>query len=188
MSEDRLPGGIRLRTALTDELAVRDLDAIRALMHAAFDHGIDRFSDDDWAHALGGRHFLLEEGPAIVGHASVVEREIHVGGRPMRTGFVEAVAIEPARQGGGLGSVVMNAVDDHIQSEYELGALGTGRHSFYERLGWRRWRGPLFVRTAAGDRPTPDDDDILVLATPTTPFALDPDASLSCDDRPGDPW
>ena len=68
----------------------------------------------------------------------------------------------------------------------ELGALGTGRHSFYERLGWRTWLGRTSVRTAEGLQPTPDEDGyILVLATPTSP-ELNLHAPITCHWRPGD--
>ena len=90
--------------------------------------------------------------------------------QPLRTGFVEAVAVEPVRHGNGLGSMLMEAVDAYIVAGFELGALGTGRHAFYQRLGWRTWLGPSSVRAPGGDQPTPDEDgDILVLETPSTP-------------------
>src|SRR2546426_796867 len=85
------------------------------------------------------------------------------------------------------------ATADLTASEIEairtlLGALGTGRYRFYERLGWLRWAGPSFVRTAGGLRPTPDEDGyILVLPTPSSP-PLDQSAGISCDWRPGDVW
>ena len=88
----------------------------------------------------------------------------------------------------GLGSIVMTDVTEHIRERFELGGLGTGRQSFYGRLGWQIWAGPSSVRTADGDRPTPDDDgSIMVLATPTSP-PLDLTAPISCDWRPGDVW
>jgi aminoglycoside 2'-N-acetyltransferase I len=145
-------------------------------------------TEDDWKHALGGTHFILELDGRIVAHASVVERELRVDGRTLRTGYVEAVATTPDRQGKGLGSLLMDDVTAWIRDRFELGALGTGRHSFYERLGWRTWAGPSSVRTPNGDRQTPDDDGyILVLATPSSP-ALDLSAPISCDWRPGDVW
>ena len=121
-------------------------------------------------------------------HAAAVERELHVAGRPLRTGYVEAVATEPALQRRGLGTAAMREVASHIEATYELGALGTGEHRFYERLGWRTWRGPSFVRTPEGDVRTPDEDGyILVLATQASP-PLDFDAPISCDWRSGDVW
>lgn len=164
--------------------------AIRALLVAAFEReGEDEaFSDDDWAHALGGMHFVLDVDGEIVTHASVVERELHVAGRPLRTGYVEAVGTAPGREGAGFGSMVMADVTAYIRGAFELGALGTGRHHFYERLGWQTWTGPASVRTTEGLRRTPDEDGfILVLRTPASP-PLDLTAPISCDWRPGDVW
>jgi aminoglycoside 2'-N-acetyltransferase I len=181
--------GTRLRTLLTDDLTPTEVVAIRDIMAAAFgDDDGERFGDDDWEHALGGVHLVLDVDGVIVTHAAVVERELHVDGRPLRTGYVEAVATSPTRQGEGFGSIVMTAVDEIIRERYELGALGTGRHHFYERLGWRTWNGPSFVRTPDGPRRTPDEDGyILVLETPASP-PLDLVASISCEWRPGDVW
>jgi len=148
----------------------------------------ERFSEDDWQHALGGLHFVLEVDGEIVSHAAVVERRLQVAGQELRTGYVEAVATSPERQGFGLGSIVMTDVTEYVRAGFELGGLGTGRQSFYGRLGWQVWAGPSAVRTPDGDRPTPDDDGyIMVLATPTSP-ALDLTAPIICDWRPGDVW
>jgi aminoglycoside 2'-N-acetyltransferase I len=148
----------------------------------------ERFTDDDWAHAVGGMHFVLDLDGEIVTHASVVERELHVAGRPLRTGYVEAVATASGREGAGFGSLVIADVTSYIRDRFELGALGTGRHRFYERLGWLTWTGPASVRTPEGPRRTSDEDGyILVLPTPSSP-ALDLDAPISCDWRSGDVW
>jgi aminoglycoside 2'-N-acetyltransferase I len=49
-------------------------------------------------------------------------------------------------------------------------------------------RGPSSVRTADGERATPDDDGyLMVLVLPETP-PLDFDAPINCDWRPGDVW
>ncbi|HEV2006591.1 MAG TPA: GNAT family N-acetyltransferase, partial [Candidatus Limnocylindrales bacterium] len=158
------------------------------ILWAAFPAGDEGFSEDDWQHALGGVHFVLELDGAIVAHAAVVERALEVDGRPVRTGYVEAVATHPARQASGFGTKLMAAVDGYIRETFALGALGTGSHHFYERLGWETWRGPSFVRTASGIRRTPDEDAyILVLVTGSGP-ALDLDAEISCEWRPGDVW
>lgn len=154
----------------------------------ASDDEEERFADSDWAHALGGLHFIASVDGIVVGHASVVQRELQVDGRPVRTGYVEAVATAPALQGRGVGTVVMRATNEHIRAEYELGALGTGEPGFYARLDWQTWRGPLFVRTPDAELPTPDEEGgILVLTTPST-GPLDLSARLSCDWRPGDVW
>jgi aminoglycoside 2'-N-acetyltransferase I len=189
VAELRLAERARVRRVSTQDLTASEVIAIRALMVAAF--GTDEeeaFTDADWEHALGGLHFVVDIDGEIVAHAAVVERELHVDGRPVRTGYVEAVAAAPTRQGSGLGSLVMGDVGAYIRDGFELGALGTGRHRFYERQGWRTWAGPSSVRTADGERPTPEDDGyIMVLATPTSP-PLDLDAAISCEWRPGDVW
>ena len=184
-----MPGGARLRRVATRDLTAAERAAIRELLVTAFGPDEDeRFGDDDWEHALGGVHFVLDLDGVIVSHASVVERELHVGGRPLRTGYVEAVGTAVERQGAGFGSLVMADVSAHIRDGFELGALGTGRHHFYERLGWLTWQGPAFVRTPDGPRRTPDEEGyILVLTTPTSP-PLDLTQTISCDWRPGDVW
>ncbi len=68
--------GPRLRRLSTDGLTPPEIAAIRELLIAAF--GTDeeeRFTDDDWEHAVGGLHFVLDVGGEIVTHASVVERD-----------------------------------------------------------------------------------------------------------------
>jgi aminoglycoside 2'-N-acetyltransferase I len=179
----------RLRELSTQELTLAEVTAIRAMLEAAFGTDEDeRFTDDDWLHGVGGTHFVLDIGDEIVGHASVVERELHVDDRPLRTGYVEAVAVAPDRQGSGFGSLLMDRVTAFVRDRFELGALGTGRPRFYERLGWRTWTGPASVRTPHGTRRTPDEDGfILVLPTPSSP-RLDLAAPISCEWRHGDVW
>jgi len=182
-------GESHFRRRSTPELTPADITAIRGILVAAFGSGEEeRFTEDDWDHALGGVHFVLDVDGEIVAHASVVARTLHVGDQPLRTGYVEAVATSPQRQGAGFGSQVMTDVTAYIRETFELGALGTGRHRFYERLGWRTWTGQAFVRTANGEHRTPDEEGyLLVLTTPTSP-PLDLSAKISCDWRAGDVW
>jgi aminoglycoside 2'-N-acetyltransferase I len=179
---------IRLRAVPTKELTPGEIAAIRTLLWSAFGPDDEGFSEDDWQHAIGGLHFVLELDGEIVAHASVVERELHVDGRRLRTGYVEAVATAPHRQRAGFGSRVMREVSAYIADRFELGALGTGSHAFYERLGWQTWQGPSSVRVSGGTRRTPDEDGyILVFLTRSSP-PLSLTAPISCDWRPGDVW
>lgn len=189
IGKDGQPARGHLRRLPTHELSDEDVRAIRAMLDAAFAADEDGgFSDADWAHALGGIHVLLELDGEIVGHAAVVEREIHIGDRRLRTGYVESVATAPASQGSGLGTVVMEEVGRHIRDTFEFGALGTGAHHFYERLGWTRWAGSTFVRAPGGLQATPGEDgNVMVLRTPSTP-PLDLRAPITCDWRAGDVW
>ena len=177
-----------VRIAPTDALEPEELRRIRALLDAAFGTGDEQFQDEDWRHALGGMHFVLEVDGALVSHASVVERRLEIGGRPFRTGYVEAVATATDRQGQGHGTEVMRAATEHIRETFELGALGTGAHRFYERLGWQTWRGPAYLRTSEGLQRTPDEEGyILVLRTPSSP-PFDLAEPITCEWRPGDVW
>jgi aminoglycoside 2'-N-acetyltransferase I len=155
--------------------------------HAA-DHG-HNFTAADQANAEGGTHFFVVEGDEIVSHASVVERELRAGEIALRAGYVEAVATVPSRWRRGLATEVVRAANDHVAAEYDLGALATGVHAFYERLGWVRWRGPTFVRAPEGLRRTAEEDGgVMVLFTPRTPAGVHLDLPLSCDWREGDVW
>jgi aminoglycoside 2'-N-acetyltransferase I len=176
------------RSLPSDELRPKEVARLRELFSAAWGSDADGFTDEDWEHAVGGLHFIVEEGGAIVAHASVVERELHTGGHHLATGYVEAVATWPTHQRRGHGSALMREVGDYIDRTFQLGALDTGSPAFYERLGWVAWKGPTFVRTDTGlIRTTEEDGNVLVRLTPTTP-ELDPSGPISCDWRPGDVW
>ena len=181
----------RIRRIATSDLTATELSTIRALVDASFDRDNpeEQFSEEDWDHALGGIHVLLDVGGTLVSHAAVVTRRLRASGRSLRTGYVEAVATLPEFRNRGLGSATMTAANEHIRAAYHLGALGTGRISFYERLGWERWQGPLAVRTVGGEERTPDEEGyVFVLRTPTTPPDFDLDGRLTCEWRPGDIW
>ncbi len=189
VSSTELGGGRRLRRLATTELTDVELRSIRAILDDAFGTDEeDRFTEADWDHAVGGVHFVLDLDGEVVAHASVVERQLEIDGRTIRTGYVEAVAVTAHRQREGLGSIVMADVSAWIAERFDLGALGTGRHRFYERLGWQTWRGPSSVRSPDGEQRTTDDDGfILVLRTRTSP-PFDLDAPIRCEWRPGDVW
>jgi len=183
------PGRARIRRLSTEDLAPAEITDIREVLVTAFGSDAEeRFTQDDWDHAVGGVHFVLDLDGEIVAHASVVERELHLDGQPFGTGYVEAVATAPDRQGVGFGSMVMSDVTAYIRDGFELGALGTGRQRFYERLGWRIWTGPSSVRWHDGPRRTPGEDGyIMVLETHSSP-PFDLASSISCEWRPGDVW
>jgi aminoglycoside 2'-N-acetyltransferase I len=137
---------------------------------------------------MGGVHWMAEADGRLVGHASVVPRILEADGVPIRTGYVEAVAVEPALQRRGVGTRLLREAAAHIADRYDLGALGTGEQAFYERLGWERWRGPTFERTVEGDVRTPHEDEgVMILRVATSP-ALTLRERLSCEWRPGDSW
>lgn len=175
-----------VRRLVSAELSTADLAGLADLFAACWPDG--GFGEDDLAHAMGGVHWIADDRGRVVGHASVVPRTLEADGRPLRTGYLEAVAVLPAWRRRGLASRLLDAVDAHVREAYELGALSTGVHALYERAGWERWRGPTFVRVPEGLVRTEDEDDgIMVLRTPRTP-PLAGTEPLACDWRPGDAW
>lgn len=176
---------IDLRVVSTAEMSDQDLGALRRMLTEAFDGD---FGDEDWEHTIGGVHVFLASEEGIVAHASVIERVLVVGERPLRTGYVEAVATSPSERRKGYGSTVMHEVGRRIQADYELGALAADVPDFYSKLGWERWRGKTYALTPDGPRRTPDEDDaVMVLRTEVT-RSLDPTERLMCDPRAGDVW
>lgn len=177
---------LHVEVADGDELPAGVLEGLRELTFAAFG---GRFDQHDWEHTYGGwRVVALEEGVPVAG-AAVVPRLLAVDDRAFAAGYVEGVATAPGRERQGLGSAVLTAVGALLREQYELGALSTGRHAFYERLGWERWGGPTQVRHDDGRvQRTPDDDGgLLVLRCPAS-ADLDPTAAITCEERPGDDW
>ena len=173
----------QVRSALLAASQLRDL---RALLDGAFDGD---FSDDDWAHALGGTHIWIEGPDGIVSHGALVERTLVCSGHVVvRVGYVEAIATAPTHRRRGHASDVLGHINELIRERYVLGALSTGTPQFYEALGWERWRGPTFANGPHGLERTPDDDGgILILRTPRSP-GLDLDSDIVADWRAGDVW
>src|SRR6266487_526240 len=132
---------------------------------------------DDFTHLFsyipsGGIHVLAYREQELVSHAVATTRWLQPEGLPLlRTAYVDAVATLPAYQGQGIGSSVMRHLAS-LLSDFEIACLETDRVSFYARLGWEEWRGPLAGRTATELLPTPDQKGIMILRLARTP-ALD---------------
>ena len=176
-------GEVLIRT--TADLPESTRADLRHMLEAAYDGDFDAH---DWAHALGGTHCLIVDDGRVLCHVAIVPRRLTIGPRALSTGYVEAVATAKTHRGRGLASACMRAANAEIAERYDLGALCTGEHSFYERLGWRRWRGPTYVEHDGHLVPTPEEDDaIMVLATERSPKLKFTD-SIACEPRPGDVW
>jgi aminoglycoside 2'-N-acetyltransferase I len=174
-----------IRTAHTADLSPETLAAARALLEEVFEGD---FGDHDWEHGLGGMHALVFDDGELVGHAAVVMRRLLHGGRALRAGYVEGVGVRASARRRGHGEALMTELGRVIRGAYELGALGATDEAIplYERLGWRRWDGPLFALTPAGRvRTAADDGAVFVLETGVT---LDRSGELTCDWRDGDVW
>ena len=174
-----------LRTAHTADLDPVTLQAARALLEEVFDGDL---AETDWEHALGGVHALVWDGPALIGHGSVIQRRLLHQGRALRAGYVVAVAVRADRLGQGHGAALRGALERVLRGAYDLGALGATDEGagFYAARGWQLWRGPSSVLTPTGVRRTPEDDGAIYVFELTVP--LDISAELTCDWRDGDVW
>jgi aminoglycoside 2'-N-acetyltransferase I len=178
-------GEFHLQVGHTAELDQSVLAQARELLDVVFD---GEMTDHDWEHARGGMHAIAWRGASVVGHASVIQRRIGHRGQPLRTGYVEGVAVHPDWQRHGIGGQMMDALERIIKSAYDLGALGATDEavSLYSHRGWIKWLGPTSALTPSGVVRTPDEDGcIYVLPVGAT---LDITSDLTCDWRDGDAW
>ncbi len=131
-------------------------------------------------------HVLGWIGSELVSHAMWVERWLQVGNEaPRRTAYIEAVATHPVHQKQGYASDILRHVASAI-GDFELAALSPSDASFYARLGWELWRGPLAIRTEQGLEATPDEE-VMILRLPKT-GAINLAAPLSAEWRAGEVW
>jgi len=176
-----------IRVVASAELSSSDWSTLTDLCVAAFNEPWD----DYWESIGPGVHVMAEEaGRGVVAHAAIVDRLLYPGDATLRAGYVEAVAVWPDLQRRGLGTRVIGVIDAMIDESYELGALGTGSHGFYNRLGWAIWQGPTWIRERDGSlvRSPDEDGGIMVRMTPMTPPDLDLSLPIAIDWRPGEVW
>ncbi|MFH8796785.1 GNAT family N-acetyltransferase [Streptomyces sp. NPDC017941] len=170
-----------LRTAHTADLRAAELDAARALMDLAFEGD---FSDEDWAHGLGGMHALRYDADGtLLAHGSVVQRRVLHHGRSLRVGYVENVAVRPERQRQGLGGQVMSALERIVGGGYDLGVLSPSDEGekLYRAHGWVSWPGLVGTLGPRGVEHMPDEEAPMLWNAD-----LDPAHPLLIDWRDGD--
>jgi aminoglycoside 2'-N-acetyltransferase I len=147
-----------------------------------------QLSPHDWEHCLGGVHALAWDGGELIGHGSVIQRQLLHAGKALRTGYVEGLVVRADRRGEGHGSALMGALEQVIQRTYDLGALSSMDEAapFYASRGWTLWEGASSALTPRGIERTPEEDGgIYVLPLTAT---LDIRGELTCDWREGDLW
>jgi aminoglycoside 2'-N-acetyltransferase I len=174
-----------VRTAHTADLDAATLTSARELIADAFG---DAFEDADWEHGLGGIHALAWEDGELIGHASVVMRRMLHGGRALRTGYVEAVAVRSDHRRRGHGGALLAPLEAIIRNAYELGSLGAtdAGAALYTSRGWQRWEGRLSAITPTGVERTPEEEGYVYVLPVSAP--LDRAGELTCDWRDGDVW
>jgi aminoglycoside 2'-N-acetyltransferase I len=176
---------LRARVLADGEIDGDVLEQIRRLVFEAYDGD---FGEEDWEHTLGGWRVVVFDSAAPVSHAAVIPRLLDVAQRTFRTGYVEGVATAAERRREGLGALAMRAATSLVQTRFELGALSTGSHGFYQRFGWEQWTGPSFTREVGILRRTADDDDGLMVLRFGPSAGIDLTAPIVCESRSGDDW
>ncbi|MCB0949866.1 MAG: GNAT family N-acetyltransferase [Mycobacterium sp.] len=184
---------MRARLVHTSDLDDETREHARSMVIEAFrGHLEGEFTDADWEHALGGMHAVICQRGALIGHAAVVQRYLLYGNAVLRCGYVEAVAVREDHRGQGLGSALMDAVEQVIRGGHHLGALSSTEPArpFYTARGWLPWDGPTSVLAPGGLTRTPDEDGSLLVLPGELPPAmtLDTSAPIACDWRDGDVW
>jgi aminoglycoside 2'-N-acetyltransferase I len=155
--------GPSVDVAHTAQLDAATLQSIRRLLDNAF--GAD-MSDDAFDHVLGGMHALVWEAGELAAHGAVVQRQLFLDGRPLRSGYVEGVAVRGDRRGRGYAALVMDALERIIRAAYDLGALGASElgAGLYRHRGWSQWQGPTWALAPSGlIRTEGEDADVHVL-------------------------
>lgn len=124
----------------------------------------------------------------LVGHAALVQRRLLHGGRALRPGYVEGVAVRADRRRQGHAAAMMAALERVVRGADDLGALSAtdAGAALYAARGWQRWSGPTSALTPAGVRRTAEDDGGVHVLPVTVP--LDLSGELTCDWRDGDLW
>ena len=82
----------------------------------------------------------------------------------------------------------MQRLHAEIARRWPVAMLSTGPATrFYEDLGWQRWRGLSYTRTAQGVVPDDEHGGLMILCFDQT---VVPDLSVDviCEDRSGDAW
>ncbi|CAM5442751.1 GNAT family N-acetyltransferase [Streptomyces avidinii] len=175
-----------VHVAHTAGLTGDELREVRALLDEAFDGD---FGEEDFEHALGGMHVLVRDaGGALVAHGSVVQRRVVHGGRALRTGYVEAVAVRARARRRGLGGQVMAELERIVARAYVLGALSASQDgaALYLGRGWAAWPGRVGALSPDGPVRLPEEEGSTYVWVPSGGILLDPAGRLDFDWRDGD--
>lgn len=131
---------MRLRLLDEPDVTLDEDAAIRAGLCRCFPPDVEIFSQTrSWHGSRPAFSLVTEEGREIVAHAGIVDREIRVGGKPVRVAGVQNVYVLPEYRGRGLFRQVMAAaMDEARQRGLEFGLLFCTPDigAKYSRLEW----------------------------------------------------
>jgi predicted N-acetyltransferase YhbS len=161
----KLPSSWEIEIFQTSHVPPATQEIINRLDHLAFagetDEGINEWADSDWM-------VLGRVTGEIVAQLGLLKRDILVGGARLTVGGVGGVATLPAWQRRGLGSALMRAAAQFLQSKlivpFGLLVCADETQPFYARLGWEKVATELWVTQVKKSRPLQTAVMILPLA------------------------
>ena len=117
-----------------------------------------------------------------------MQRRLLHGGRALRTGYVEGVAVSADHRRRGHGAAMLEALERVIRGAYHVGALGASDEglAFYATRDWKPWEGETYALTPSGRVRTADEDGYIYVLEVAAP--LDLSGELTCDWREGELW
>jgi aminoglycoside 2'-N-acetyltransferase I len=176
-----IPAGINLSVVPAKQLGDVERSEVIELCSEAYETDFSEYLA--WLKKV--THVLArDEDGRLVSHACWVTRWLQVeSNEPMRTAYVEAVATARSARNRGLASAIMRKLQDAV-GDYDIAALSPAVEGIYARLGWEKWRGPLFARRDGVIEASPDDEGVMIFRLPRTP-PLDLGKPLSIEWRPG---
>lgn len=178
-----MSGELMLRVVPSALVAADERETIVAFCSAAYEEDMAPY----FAVLKEPTYVLGDVDGELVSHGCWVTRWLQPEGlAPLRTAYVEAVATAHAHRGKGYAAAVMRRIAAEL-GDYQVAALSPFSAEWYGRLGWERWRGPLFARTAAGLVASAEDEEVMILRRPGTP-PLNLTVPLSIEWRPGEVW
>jgi aminoglycoside 2'-N-acetyltransferase I len=173
---------LRVSVVPASQLGKVDWNQIVALCSDVFETDYSLFLND----FVGATHVVGHLADEVVSHALWLPRRLLIDGQHIvESAYVEGVATWPRFEGRGFASALMRRLQGEIAS-FNLGALSTGIPAWYERLGWRAWLGPKYIRRDQMLTETPDEH-VMVYEIAGKPLP-DVSKSLTAEWRPNEAW
>lgn len=176
---------IEYKNSHSSQLSNEEKETLYRMLYQGFDHD---FTRDDFQHALGGMHVLAYDHQQIIGHVSIVQRNMAIGDKPITVGYVEAMAVLENYRRQGIGKQLMLATNKIIDDCYQLGLLCASDEgvSLYQSVGWRVWNGSLYELNQGHYIHSIDEEGGIMGWSNNQ--SIDFTQPLYCDFRSGDQW
>ncbi len=132
---------------------VVDHAELAVVLARAFPHAGRIGGEQSWSSARPELRLVGRADGRVVAHAAVLRRFLQIDGRAQLVGDVGLVAVDPARQGSGLGAALLVRVREALCGlGMPFGFLTCGERvaGFYARGGWSRVPGPTRMIRADG--------------------------------------